>query len=93
METPKLYKGKPIARKNDEIYYGDPADKYIVYLKILSSKDVQGVSVADKIHVSLIATDTSLDIMERMVKQGIKNGMYNALDVGAVWLNTALASE
>ncbi len=93
METPKLYKGKPIARTNDEIYYGDPADKYIVYLKILSTKDVGDEKVADKIHVSLIATDTSLDIMERMVKQGIKNGMYNALDVGAVWLNTALATE
>ncbi len=93
MENQKTYKGLPIVRKGDEIYYGQPADKYIVYLKVLSYEEVENTKVADKIHVSLIATDTSLDIMERMVKQGIKNGLYNALDAGAVWLKSALAEE
>lgn len=90
MDTQVTYKGLPLVRSNDEIYYGDPSKEYIVYLKIISTTQVEGNDIAEKIHVSLVSTDTSLDIMQRMKKQGIKEGLYNALDVGAVWLQSAL---
>lgn len=91
MDTPVMYKGLPLVRSNDEIYYGDPSNEAIVYLKIISTKQVGGSDIADKVHVSLISTDTKLDIMQRMLKQGVKNGLYNALDVGAVWLQSELS--
>ena len=31
------YKGKPLVRKDNEIYYGDMAEKYVVRFEILSS--------------------------------------------------------
>ncbi|MEG0019038.1 MAG: hypothetical protein RSE24_06315 [Oscillospiraceae bacterium] len=90
MDTQVTYKGLPLVRSNDEIYYGDPAKEYIVYLKIISTKQVDGKDVADKVHVSLVSTDTTLDMMQRMKKQGVKEGLYSALDVGAVWLQSTL---
>ena len=91
MDAPLTYKGLPLVRTEDEMYYGNPGEKVIVYLKVLSTKQVGNQTVSDKIHVSLISTDTSLDPIRRMKKQGIKNGLYNALDVGAVWLASELS--
>ncbi len=90
MTAPLTYKGLPLVRTEDEMYYGNPSEKYIVYLKVLSTKQIGNQTVSDKIHVSLISTDTTLDPIRRMKKQGIKNGLYNALDVGAVWLAAEL---
>ena len=91
MSAPLTYKGLPLVRGKDELYYGDPSKPVIVYMKVLSTKETGGHTISDKIHVSLISTDTSLDPMQRMIKQGIKNGLYNALDVGAVWLQSELS--
>ena len=91
MDAPLTYKGLPLVRSEDEMYYGNPNEEVIVYLKVLSTKQVGNQTVSDKIHVSLISTDTTLDPIQRMKKQGIKNGLYNALDVGAVWLAAELS--
>ena len=49
--TPKLtYKGKPLVRKDNELYYGREA---------------------------------------RVARQTTKNGLYNALDIGSIWLQKA----
>ena len=74
----------------NELYLGDPKGEYMVYLKVLSTKKVGEGDISDKIHVSLVSTDSSLDPMRRIKKQGIKNGLYNALDVGSVWLQSEL---
>lgn len=50
--TPKLtYKGKPLVRKDNELYYGCMTDPYVLYLQIQSTKTVGGVDVADKVHL------------------------------------------
>lgn len=90
METPLTYKGLPLVRNDNELYYGNPNEKVIIYMRVLSTKQVGNRTVSDKIHVSLISTDTSLSPVERMKKQGVKNGLYSALDVGAVWLQSEL---
>lgn len=90
METPLTYKGLPLVRNDNELYYGNPNEKVIIYMRVLSTKQVGDRTVSDKIHVSLISTDTSLSPVERMKKQGVKNGLYSALDVGAVWLQSEL---
>ena len=85
------YKGKPIVRCKDIIYYGDSGEKYIVMLKINSTKNVGGVEVADKVTVQLMLSDT--EAKERIVKKSEKSGLYNAMDIGAIWLDRALKSE
>ena len=42
--TPKLtYKGRPLVRCGNDIYYGSMTDPYIIYLQVLSNKQENGV--------------------------------------------------
>lgn len=88
-----LYKGHPLMRKDNMVYYGSMADKYIVILQILDSKDFQDLSLATKVSVQLQLTDQSVKSRDRVLKKSEKDGFYTALDVGCVWLERALASK
>ncbi len=84
------YKGKPIVRKGNEIYYGNMADSHVIMLRILTTKTVGDMEVAEKVVVQLMATDESLPATERVVKKSDKIGLYNAMDIAAIWLERAL---
>lgn len=87
------YKGHPLMRKDNLVYYGSMADQYIVILQILESKDFQDVQLATKVSVQLQLTDQTVRPKDRIVKKGEKDGFYTALDVGCVWLERALAGK
>lgn len=87
------YKGHPLMRKDNMIYYGSMADKCIVIMQILESKDFQDMSLATKVSVQLQLTDQTIRPKERILKSSVKEGFYAALDVGCVWLERALASK
>lgn len=87
------YRGRPLMRKDNLIYYGSMADKYIVMLQVLDSKEENGVNLATKVSVQLQLTDPNLRARDRVVKKSEKDGLYTALDVGCVWLERALASK
>ncbi len=92
--TPELmYKGRPLVRSKNDIYYGDLNDPYVIFMQILTTKEEKGKTVANRVHVTLLSTDTSLSPIERMVKQSDKTGLYNALDIGSIWLERALADN
>ena len=84
------YKGKPLVRKGEEIYYGKMSDNYVIMLRIMSTKKVGDMDVAEKVLVQLMKTDDSLKATERIVKKSEKIGLYNAMDIAAVWLERAL---
>ena len=89
--TPKLtYKGRPLVRSKNEIYYGNLTDPYVIFMQILTTKEENGMQVADKVHVVLMSTDASKPLPERVVRQSAKNGLYSALDIGNIWLERAL---
>ena len=88
-----MYKGHPLMRKDNMIYYGSMADSHIVMLQILATKKVGDLDVATKVSVQLQLTDPSLRARDRVVKKSEKDGFYTALDVGCVWLERALASK
>lgn len=89
--TPKLtYKGKPLVRCGNEIYYGSMQDPYVLYLQIMTTKKENGQELADKIHLCLLSTDTTKAPQERIMRQTNKVGLYNALDIGGIWLEKAL---
>ena len=85
-----LYRGKPIVRKDNVICYGDPKEKAVLVLTVLTFKDVLGEQVPNDILIQVQSTDTSLPITERSLKQGMKKGLAEALDFGAAWLHSAL---
>ena len=87
------YKGHPLQRKDNIIYYGSFADKYIVMLQILDTKKLGDLDVATKVSVQLQLTDPAAKSRDRIVKKGEKDGLYTALDFGCVWLERALAGK
>lgn len=86
-----IYKGKPLVRSKNELYYGSMADPCVVFLQILSTKEEEGEEVADRVHVTLLSTNTNLGPKARILKQSDKIGLFNALDIGSIWLERALA--
>ena len=85
-----LYKGRPLMRKDNIIYYGSMADPYIVMMQVLETKTVDGQEIASKVSVQLQLTDPSVKSRDRVTKRSEKDGIYSALDVGSVWLERAL---
>jgi len=88
--TPLLYKGRPLRRKDNLIYYGSMEDKYIIMLQILDQKPVGDLNVATKVSIQLQLTDPEVRSRDRVVKKSEKDGLYAAIDVAAVWLERAL---
>ncbi|MBQ7106496.1 MAG: hypothetical protein IJN93_03145 [Clostridia bacterium] len=84
------YKGKPLVRKGNEIYYGDMREKYVIKLEILSTKKEGDLDAADKVKVLLLLSDTDLSYKSRIVKTSEKSGLYEAMDIGSVWLEREL---
>ena len=87
------YKGHPLMRKDNMIYYGSMADTHIVMLQVLETKKVGDIDVATKVSVQLQLTDPTAKSRDRVVKKSEKTGFYTALDVGCVWLERALAGK
>ena len=88
-----MYKGRPLMRKDNLIYYGSMADSHIVMLQILETKKQDDMDIATKVSVQLQLTDPSARSRDRIVKKSEKDGLFTALDVGCVWLERALAGK
>jgi hypothetical protein len=84
------YKGKPLVRCGKELYYGSLEDKFVIHLVIKSTKTVNGLEVADKVAIQLMATDPDLSPRKQLVKSSEKAGLYLAMDIAEVWLKRAL---
>ena len=84
------YKGKPLVRCGKTIYYGSMSEAYVVCLNILSDEDIKGLKVSGKVAIQLIDTDPSVTSPKEKI---IKQGLFNALDLGAVWLERALKKQ
>ena len=87
------FKGHPLMRKDNIIYYGSMADSHIIMLQILDYKKVGDTDVANKVSIQLQLTDPNVKGRAQIVKKTEKNGLYTALDVAAVWLERALAGK
>lgn len=86
------YKGKPLVRCGDEIYYGSMEDRFVIRLQIKTKKEVNGLMVADKVAIQLLCTDPELSPRKQLVKASEKTGLYLALDIADIWLERALKS-
>ena len=87
------YKGRPLLRKDNIVYYGSMAGSHIVMLQILETKQEGDLQLATRVAVQLQLTDPDARSRDRVVKKSEKEGFYTALDLGCVWLERALAAK
>ena len=92
-KTVLQYKGRPLMRKDNMIYYGSMADSHIVMLQILETKKVQDTDIATRVSVELQLTDPNARAKDRIVKKSEKDGFFTALDLGSVRLTRALSAK
>lgn len=87
------FKGKPIVRMGNMIYYGNPGDKYVVMLQVLSTEDFGGFNLSRKVSVQLQLTDPDVKAVDRIVKRSDKMGLYQAMVIADIWLERALSGD
>ena len=76
------YKGRPLVRKGDDIYYGDLSDKYHVFMMIMAEvPSSKGIEIPAQIVVQLIPKDSKTP-----EKQTISKSLADALEIADAWL-------
>ena len=88
-----IYKGHPLRRVDNLIYYGTMAEKYIIMMQILNTKKEQDMDVATKVSIQLQLTEPDLKSRDRVIKKSEKDSLYAAMDIASVWLDRALAGK
>ena len=88
-----MYKGHPLRRKDNLIYYGSMADKYIVMIQVMGTTKEGNLELANKVHLQLQLTDPDLKSRDRVVKKSDLPDLFSAIDMGSIWLMRALAGK
>ena len=91
--TALTYKGHPLRRKDNLIYYGSMADKYIIVLQVLGTEKEGPLELSNKVQVQLQLTDPDLKGRDRVVKKSDQPDLFSAIDMGSIWLMRALAGK
>lgn len=80
------YKGRPLVREATTICYGNMTDKAILLLEIMTFKTEDGKELPDSVLIQVIDPKNQMDIK----RQGIKQGLYEAFELGVSWLEQEL---
>lgn len=76
------YKGRPLVRKDNDIYYGDLSEDYHVFMMIMAEKPAtNGTEIPATVMVQLMTKDS------RPEKQAISKSLSDALETAAAWLD------
>ena len=81
-----MYHGKPLVREGQQIFYGSMDDKYILFLGIMTTKEMNGRQVPDDVMIKIKSTGPD----QKDVRVGKKNGLYEAFEFGRIWLDSEL---
>ena len=83
-----IYRDKPLVRQGNIYCYGDMKDDYVLFLLVFTTKksEINGEEIPDHVMVQVMSTDESKSPSERLAKQFEKNGLYDAIDIGLIWL-------
>lgn len=85
------YKGLPIVRYKNTIYYGKMSDKCITKIEIKETQNVSNLKIGNSLSVELLSTDSDDLTSKKVLKIAKKDGLYNAIDIASAWLERALA--
>ncbi len=81
------YKGKMLLRKGNEIYYGNPGEKYMVVFRVTETEKLEDLDISKKVVIEL---RTNSENNSMLIKQAERDGLYKAFDIGFFWLEDAL---
>lgn len=87
------YKGHPLMRKENIIYYGSMSDSHIIMMQILDVSERKGMKVASRVSVQLQQTNPNVRTKERIVKKTEKDSLWAAMDIASIWLGRALNTK
>ncbi len=87
-QTIFTYKGKPMVRRGDTIYYGDMKEKYIIIFTIKSKKKVGDLEVADSVTIDLCTNRGAGK--EKVIKKANRESLFEAIDIAEFWLQDAI---
>lgn len=87
------YKGRPLVRCGKTLYYGNLYDDFVVMMQIVDTVPYGDMNFAGKIIVQLLNTDPNAAPTELVIKKTDTRGLFNAIDIAAVWLDTALENN
>lgn len=79
------YMEQPLVREGHTICYGDKSEKCFLILEIMSYKKERGYDLPEKILIQVVDSKDP----GKIIKQGEKEGLHNALSIGMVWLERA----
>ncbi len=83
------YKGKPVYRKGNVIYYGDLSKDLILVLEILETEKNGDFEMAKKVKFH-IQDNTGEIGCGTNYRSGERENLYEAFDIGTWWLQDAL---
>ncbi len=88
MESPMVYKGRPVVRDGNKIYFGEPYNKFMVVFTVLENAG----ELPSRILVQLQNTDPALAMTsEKIVKEAERKNLFDAFELASVWLEKQLA--
>lgn len=88
MAQPMIYKGRPVVRDGNKLYFGEPYNRFMVVFTVLQNVN----DVPARILVQLQNTDPALAMSsEKIVKEVERKNLFDAFEIGSIWLEKALA--
>ena len=88
-----VYKGHPLRRVGNMIYYGSMAESHIILMQVKESHKENDLEIATKVSIELQRTAPDLRSRDRVVKKSEKDSLYAAMDISNIWLERALAGK
>lgn len=83
------YRGFPMVRSGNEIYYGSMGDNYVTKLTIRESETFKDSEIPTKVMVQMLPTGKE-PFDPSKIRKGEMNSLYEALDTAYVWLSKEL---
>ncbi len=80
------YKGLPLVRHGNEIYFGRMGDPEVVYMQLSGKNTVGGTDCATKVRLYRMITDETVPPMDRIKKSAEKPNLFEALDLACDWI-------
>ena len=88
-----IYRGKPLLRDGDVLYYGDFSENFITRFTILEKKKIKDLDVATKVNIELLEKSMGDIKNAKLTKKAERTSLYAALDIGVFWLEDILEME
>lgn len=83
------YKGRPLVRSGNVVFYGNLNDKYVVMMQILDSVKDGDLDKSTRVSVELQSNDPEAKPNERVIQKTERKSMADAMEIATIWLDRA----